>query len=83
NKLGVPCPQCGGELLEKKTKRGRTFYGCSNWPTCNFTTWKRPLTVRCPHCGGLLVQDDRENARCLKCEATVPLAELELEEAGQ
>ncbi len=83
NKLGVPCPQCGGELLEKKSKRGRTFYGCSNWPTCNFTTWKRPLTVRCPHCGGLLVQDDRENARCLKCEAIVPLAELELEEAAE
>ncbi|WP_448593503.1 type I DNA topoisomerase [Thermoflexus hugenholtzii] len=83
NKLGVPCPQCGGELLEKKSKRGRTFYGCSNWPTCNFTTWKRPLTARCPHCGGLLVQDDRENARCLKCEAVVPLAELELEEAGE
>ncbi|WP_448595941.1 type I DNA topoisomerase [Thermoflexus hugenholtzii] len=83
NKLGVPCPQCGGELLEKKSKRGRTFYGCSNWPTCNFTTWKRPLTARCPHCGGLLVQDDRENARCLKCEAIVPLAELELEEAGE
>jgi DNA topoisomerase-1 len=81
NKLGVPCPQCGGELLEKKSKRGRTFYGCSNWPTCNFTTWKRPLTVRCPHCGGLLVQEDRENARCLKCEAVVPLAELEPEEA--
>ncbi|QWK10952.1 MAG: type I DNA topoisomerase [Thermoflexus hugenholtzii] len=83
NKLGVPCPQCGGELLEKKSKRGRTFYGCSNWPTCNFTTWKRPLTVRCPHCGGLLVQEDRENARCLKCEAVVPLAELEPEEAGE
>jgi len=83
NKLGVPCPQCGGELLEKKTKRGRTFYGCSNWPTCNFTTWKRPLAVRCPHCGGLLVRDDRENARCLKCEAVVPLGELELEEAGE
>ncbi len=83
NKLGVPCPQCGGELLEKKSRRGRTFYGCSNWPTCNFTTWKRPLTVRCPHCGGILVQDDRENARCLKCEAIVPIAELELEEASE
>lgn len=83
NRLGVPCPQCGGELLEKKTKRGRTFYGCSNWPACNFTTWKRPLSARCPHCGGLLVQDDRENARCLKCEAVVPLAELEPEEAGE
>ncbi|GBD08067.1 DNA topoisomerase 1 [Candidatus Thermoflexus japonica] len=83
NKLGVPCPQCGGELLEKKSRRGRTFYGCSNWPTCNFTTWKRPLTVRCPHCGGVMVQEDRENARCLKCEAIVPIAELELEEAGE
>ncbi|MER3400863.1 MAG: type I DNA topoisomerase [Thermoflexus sp.] len=83
NRLGVPCPQCGGELLEKKTKRGRTFYGCSHWPACPFTTWKRPLSARCPHCGGLLVQDDRENARCLKCEAVVPLAELEPEEAGE
>ncbi|HDQ03492.1 MAG TPA: type I DNA topoisomerase [Deltaproteobacteria bacterium] len=51
--LGIKCPQkdCPGSLTEKKTKRGRTFYGCSNYPNCTFASWDKPLPEACPNCG--------------------------------
>ncbi len=56
NKTGALCPLCGGDLVERKTKqKGRIFYGCSNYPTCNFAIWERPVPDPCPHCGGLMV----------------------------
>ncbi|HLA40736.1 MAG TPA: type I DNA topoisomerase [Candidatus Glassbacteria bacterium] len=50
---GVRCPRegCDGELVEKKTKRGKTFYSCNRFPTCNYATWDRPLEYSCPSCG--------------------------------
>ena len=45
------CPVCGGNVIEKKSKRGYTFYGCSNWPDCNFMTWDQPTDEKCPNCG--------------------------------
>jgi len=66
-KIGVACPQDGGELVEKKTRGGRTFYGCANYPRCEFTTWKRPLPSPCPVCGGLLVEQNRNHAQCIAC----------------
>ena len=50
-KTGVPCPKCGGDIIERKTRRGRTFYGCSNYPKCDFITNDRPLEEKCPKCG--------------------------------
>ena len=48
---GVSCPKnCGGEIVERKSRRGRTFYGCSNYPDCDFTLWNRPLPEPCPVC---------------------------------
>jgi len=56
NKTGALCPQCGGDLVERKTKqKKRIFYGCSNYPTCNFAIWERPAPDPCPKCGGLMV----------------------------
>ncbi len=49
------CPVDGGEIVERRTKKGRTFYGCSNYPACTFTSWDRPLDRKCPVCGHLLV----------------------------
>lgn len=70
---GVRCPSCGkGELVERRTKRGRIFYGCSRYPECEFTIWDRPLSVSCPDCGGLLVAKGRrgqETAVCTQCGA--------------
>ena len=52
NLIGVKCPNegCGGELSERKTKRGKTFYGCVNYPKCDFVLWQRPISESCPKC---------------------------------
>ncbi len=55
NKTGALCPNCGGDLVERKTKqKKRIFYGCTNYPTCNFAMWERPVPELCPNCGGLM-----------------------------
>jgi DNA topoisomerase-1 len=55
-KTGALCPQCGGDLVERKTRqKRRIFYGCNNYPTCNFAIWERPVPDPCPNCGGLMV----------------------------
>jgi len=55
-KTGALCPQCGGDLVERKTRqKRRIFYGCNNYPTCNFAIWERPVPDLCPNCGGLMV----------------------------
>ncbi len=76
-KIGVGCPNDGGEIVERKTRKGRTFYGCANYPACDFTSWKRPLPQPCPTCGGLLVQANRQTAQCTKCGTEVKLEELQ------
>ena len=53
-KIGIPCPKCGAEMISKKTKRGKRFYGCSNYPKCNFASWDEPLLEKCPKCGEML-----------------------------
>ncbi|MGN0531844.1 MAG: type I DNA topoisomerase [Eubacterium sp.] len=50
-KTSAKCPQCGGDVIEKKTKRGTPFYGCSNYPDCKFSTWDAPSDEVCPKCG--------------------------------
>jgi len=66
-KIGVCCPRDGGELIERRTRKGRVFYGCANYPECEFTSWKRPLPVPCGNCGSLLVVDNRTHAVCTAC----------------
>ena len=48
---GASCPKCGGKVIVKKSKRGRVFYGCSNYPDCDFVSWDEPLSQTCPKCG--------------------------------
>ncbi|HZR39322.1 MAG TPA: type I DNA topoisomerase [Ktedonobacteraceae bacterium] len=56
NKTGALCPNCGGDLVERKTRqKKRVFYGCANYPTCNFAIWEQPVSDPCPNCGGLMV----------------------------
>ncbi len=50
-KAGVPCPKCGGDIVIKRTKKGRTFYGCANYPDCDFMTWNKPSAEKCKECG--------------------------------
>ncbi len=67
-KTGANCPKDGGDIVERKTRKGRLFFGCANYPACDFTSWKRPLAFPCPQCGGLLVVADKQHAQCLACE---------------
>ena len=50
--MGVKCPEkgCEGSLTEKRTKKGKAFYGCTNYPTCTFASWDKPLQEACPNC---------------------------------
>jgi len=51
--IGVPCPNCSeGEVVERRSKRGKTFYGCSRYPDCDFVAWGKPMAEKCPECGG-------------------------------
>src|SRR4030042_1891571 len=70
-KMGVLCPKDGGDLVERKTRKGRTFYACSNYPTCDFTSWKKPLKTPCPACGGFAVRGGRQTEPGIKGEAKV------------
>ena len=50
--IGVPCPNCSeGEVVERRSKRGKTFYGCSRYPDCDFVAWGKPIPEKCPECG--------------------------------
>jgi len=72
------CPKCGqGEVVSKRTKRGKTFYSCNRYPDCDFALWQAPLPQPCPSCGGLLAPDrDPDTATCAKCGTQVRVAEL-------
>ncbi|HEY3217060.1 MAG TPA: type I DNA topoisomerase [Candidatus Eisenbacteria bacterium] len=72
--LGIPCPECGqGEIAERRTKRGKTFYGCTRYPDCTFAAWDKPRPVPCPTCAApFLVEKETKKdglvLRCLKCK---------------
>ena len=55
-KIGVKCPKCGKEVVLKKTKKGRKYYGCEDNPDCDFMSWQRPSAEKCPQCGGYMVE---------------------------
>ncbi len=54
-KIGVACPKCGGDIVLKKTKKGRKYYGCINHPECDFMVWQKPSNEKCPKCGSLML----------------------------
>ena len=82
-KIGVSCPKDQGDIVERKTRKGRTFYGCANYPNCDFTSWKLPLAHPCPDCGGMLVVANKNQAQCLQCENLFPLDQVTVEEAAE
>jgi DNA topoisomerase-1 len=80
--MGVKCPKCGdGDILERKSKKGRLFYGCNQYPKCDFTSWERPFKEPCPHCGSMCVvkggKSEQKTVLCLKegCGYNVALTE--------
>ena len=68
-KSDVPCPKCGGDLVQRRARKsGRPFWGCANYPECEFLVNTEPLSAPCPDCGGMLVTAARGRARCNDCK---------------
>ena len=55
-KIGVPCPKCGKDVVLRRTKKGRKYYGCENNPECDFMSWQKPSAQKCPSCGSYMVE---------------------------
>jgi DNA topoisomerase-1 len=81
-KIGVKCPKDEGEIVVKKTRKGRIFYGCENYPNCDFTSWKKPIGISCPACSGLLTIKNKTEAQCIDCQETFLLREIGFEETA-
>ena len=84
--MGVSCPRegCGGKILERQSKRGKVFYGCSRYPGCDFATWDRPAARPCPDCGAPFLvsrssQRRGEYLQCPTCKASFPIEEEPVE----
>ncbi len=61
------CPKCGGKIIEKKSKRGKIFYGCNNYPKCDVAYWDMPIGETCPNCGSMLVEKNKQ-VKCSNCD---------------
>lgn len=59
--IGVKCPKCGADILERKSKTGKVFYGCERYPECDYTTWDKPLNEECPECKHMMVEHVERN----------------------
>jgi DNA topoisomerase-1 len=70
--IGIPCPEDGGDIVERRTKKGKVFFSCGNYPRCKFATWYRPVAQKCPECGSPVLVEKRtrkeEVLACLKKE---------------
>lgn len=65
NNLGIKCPKCKkGQIVEKRTKKKKIFYGCSNWPECDFALWDKPIDKTCPKCDEILIETKRKEIKC-------------------
>jgi len=80
-KIGVLCPRCGNDLVERRSKRGKVFYGCGTYPACDYALWDLPLPEPCPQCGSLMAQSTRGKPRqfCTECTFEQPLAPAQKE----
>ena len=77
---GIVCPKDGGGVTERRTKRGKSFWGCMNYPDCDYSTWNRPVPETCPSCGFIgmekkVTKADGESLTCMKCGDKVMLVE--------
>ncbi len=67
NEKIIDCPKCGKEIIQKRTKRGKIFYGCTGYPKCDFASWYKPVEKKCPECGGVLVEK-KDDLECMECK---------------
>jgi DNA topoisomerase-1 len=79
--LGIKCPKCGeGDLAERRTRKGRNFFGCLRYPDCDYSTWNKPVAVPCPSCGFVGMEQRQSKTagatrKCLKCGHEIPVEE--------
>ena len=66
-KIIMDCPLCDGKIVEKKTRKGKIFYGCDHYPKCKFATWDMPINEKCPECGEVLISKNSQ-IKCSKCD---------------
>ena len=64
----MDCPQCGGKIVEKTTRKGKIFYGCNNYPKCKVATWDKPTGELCPICKNILIETKDGNIKCTSCD---------------
>lgn len=64
---GVTCPRDGGLIVERRSKKGRIFYGCNNYPECDFSLWNKPLRTKCPQCGSLMTEKRKGGKSTAQC----------------
>ncbi len=71
-RVDVPCPKCGGEVAQKRSKKGATFFGCNNYPKCDFVAWGKPIGRSCPKCQSALVENTFRGGRVsgIKCNSS-------------
>lgn len=62
---GAKCPECGSDIIERRSKKGHVFYGCSSWPKCNFMSWDAPTDEKCPNCGKTLFKNRSGKLSCM------------------
>ncbi len=62
---GAKCPECGSDIIERRSKKGHVFYGCSSWPKCNFMSWDAPTDEKCPNCGKTLFKNRSGRLSCM------------------
>jgi DNA topoisomerase-1 len=80
--LGIKCPKDGGDLAERRTKKGKSFWGCMNYPACDFSTWNKPVPETCPECGWVGMEQKKTRAEgetrsCMKCGNRIVVSEPE------
>ncbi len=66
-KIDVKCPKCEGDLIKRKSKKGRVFYGCDKYPECDFISWNEPVEKKCPHCNSLMVVKRSKSGKKIEC----------------
>lgn len=66
-KIDVDCPKCDGDIIKRKSKKGRVFYGCSKYPECDFVSWNQPVAKKCPECGGVMVIKRSKSGNKIEC----------------
>ena len=59
-KIGVECPKCGGDIVIRSTRKGRKYYGCINYPDCDFSVWQKPSAKKCPDCGSIMLEKGKK-----------------------